>query len=227
MTTLTHRLDRLASAWAMTRSELLFSFFLVFAFVSGVQAHVMPQVYPLTRYITDALLLAVCLPLLWFAWQRRQDKQFVWWILATYWITFFTEVAGVATGAIFGEYRYGPTMWIQWLNVPLVIALNWTLLIMATAQLAAKLSVRPVVASILTGVFIVAYDYFIEPVAIALDYWQWAGGEIPNQNYLAWGLIAGVLSYPLHRLQISYQTPVLYVYAVAQFIFFVGLQVLL
>jgi hypothetical protein len=83
------------------------------------------------------------------------------------WLTFFTEVAGVATGAVFGEYHYGPTMWAQWLNVPLVIALNWTLLIMATSQLAARLSSKPILAALLTGGFIVGYDYFIEPVAIS------------------------------------------------------------
>jgi putative membrane protein len=208
----------------MTRPELLFSLFLVFAFVSGVQAHVMPGVYPLTRTITDALLLVVCAPLLWFAWQRGKDQRFLWWGLLTYLLTFFTEVAGVATGAVFGEYHYGPTMWVQWLNVPLVIALNWTLLIMATSQLAARLSSRPIIASLLTGVFIVIYDYFIEPVAIALDYWQWAGGDIPAQNYLAWGVIAVILSYPLHRLDIRYQTPALYAYAAAQLVFFIGLQ---
>lgn len=222
---LEQRLSSVAERWQMTQAELLFSGFLIFAFISGVQAHLMPSVYPLTRYITDALLLVVCLPLLWFSYVRGNDKRLWLWAGITYICTFFIEVAGVATGAVFGEYAYGPTMWIQWLNVPLIIAVNWTLLIMATSQLASYVTKQPIAAALLTGAFIVGYDYFIEPVAIALDYWSWAAVDIPLQNYLAWGVIAAILSYPLHQLKIAYQNPALPVYAAAQLVFFIGLQI--
>ncbi|MEM1214272.1 MAG: carotenoid biosynthesis protein [Bacteroidota bacterium] len=224
---LQQRLRSLADRWQMTRAELLFSVFLVFSFVSGIQAHVMPSVYPLTQSITDALLLVVCAPLLWLSYARGRDQRLWIWAVITYACTFFIEVAGVATGAIFGAYAYGPTMWIQWLEVPLIIAVNWTLLIMAMSQLATRFTQSPWLLALLTGVFIMIYDYFIEPVAIRLDYWTWAAVDIPLQNYLAWGVIAMVLSYPLHRLQIRYQNPALLVYAAAQLVFFVGLQILL
>lgn len=219
-----NQLQHWANHWAVSLGELLFAAFLFFAFLSGIQAHLLPAVYPLTRYITDALLLVVCLPLLWFSYQRGQDQRLWWWCIITYLGTFFIEAIGVATGAVFGTYTYGPTMWAQWLNVPLVIALNWTLLIMATSQLASLISRSPLIIALLTGGFIIIYDFFIEPVAIALDYWTWASVTIPTQNYLAWGVIAVLFSYPLHRLQIRYQNPLLLVYALAQLLFFWGLQ---
>lgn len=220
-------LDQLAIRWSMTKSELLFAFFLVFSFLSGVQAHLLPSVYPLTKDITDVLLLVVCGPLLWFIHQRHQDARFWWWWGLTYLSTFFIEVAGVATGSIFGEYAYGPTMWIQWLNVPLVIALNWTLLILAMHQIASYIVPKSsLLTALLTGVLIMAYDFCIEPVAIALDYWTWEAVDIPLQNYLAWGGIAFLFSWPLSHFEIAYRHPLLIVYGVAQLAFFLLLQAL-
>lgn len=218
----------LAERWSMTMGELLFACFLVFSFLSGVQAHVLPSVYPLTRHITDALLLVVCGPLLYFCYQRHEDKRFWWWCGVTYFATFFIEVMGVATGKIFGAYTYGATMWVQWLEVPLVIALNWTLLILAMNQLASRWGKSStLLTALLTGVLIMAYDYCIEPIAIALDYWSWEAIEIPLQNYLAWGIIAASFSWTLNYFQIRYQHPLLMVYAAAQLLFFLLLQALL
>ena len=219
--------NRLTERWSMSKLELLFACFLVFSFLTGVQAHLMPSVYPLTKSITDGLLLVVCGPLLWFIYQRHQDTRFWWWWGITYLSTFFIEVLGVATGGIFGEYSYGPTMWVQWLNVPLVIALNWTLLILAMHQVAAYIAPKSsLLTALFTGVLIMGYDYFIEPVAIALDYWTWEAVDIPLQNYLAWGVIAFLFSWSLSYLKITYRHPLLIIYGVAQLVFFLLLQAL-
>ena len=71
------------------------------------------------------------------------------------------------------------------------------------------------------------YDVAIEPVAIALDYWQWGGGEIPLQNYLAWAAIACLISLPLHLLKIRFRSPVQLVYLFAQLFFFALLNLML
>lgn len=217
---ISRRLEYWTNRLALSSAELFFAIFLVFAFLSGVQAHLMPAVYPLTTKITDALLLAVCLPILYFIHQKNQDTRLLWWVAITYWGTFFIEVAGVATGNIFGAYYYGATMWIQWLGVPLVIALNWTLLILATNDFAARVFSSPWLAAILASALIALYDLCIEPVAVALDYWQWVGGAIPVQNYVAWSLVALFFSLPLQLLQIRFRHPLLPIYAGAQLVFF-------
>lgn len=219
--------DKLAASWGLDRLELGTALFMVFAFASGVQAHLMPAVFPITQSTTDGLLLVICALLLGMLHRRHHDPRFWYWAAATYVLTFFTEALGVATGRVFGAYHYGPTMWVQWLGVPLVIALNWTTLILATNDLAWRLFRHPVVISLVAATLIVGYDYFIEPVAIRLDYWQWHGGDIPLQNYLAWGLIALAFSLPLNLLRIRYQSPLLLVYGVAQWLFFVALGYLL
>lgn len=162
------------------------------------------------------------------------------------------EALGVATGAIFGEYQYGPTMWFQWLGVPFVIALNWCVLTLACNEVAMRimerLSQKPtpiapassptsvnrisntshrisyVITAAIAAVMTALYDVIIEPVAIALDYWQWGGGEIPLQNYLAWAAIAFLISLPLYVFKIRFRSPVLLVYFLAQLFFFVVLN---
>lgn len=219
-------LDRIGARWGLARAELAFAAFLVFAFGSGVQAHLMPSVYPLTRLTTDGLLLVVVGGLLAFVYRRARDPRLLYWGGVTYLGTFALEAIGVATGLIFGEYHYGPTMWVQWLGVPLVIALNWTALILATNYLAGALLRHPLAISAAAALLIVGYDYCIEPVAIRLDYWQWQAGYIPTQNYLAWGLIAFVFSLPLNYLNIRFRHPLLLVYALAQLAFFLLLLAL-
>ena len=46
---------------------------------------------------------------------------------------FFIEVIGVKTGFIFGSYYYGAAMGIKILAVPLLIGLNWSILVYSTS----------------------------------------------------------------------------------------------
>ena len=114
--------------------------FMVFAFASGALAHTLPAVLPITRYTTDGLLLVLNGLLLYAIYQRNRDRRLLVWLVVAYCFTFAAEAVGVATGALFGEYAYGATMWWQWLGVPFVIALNWCVLTLATNELALRLA---------------------------------------------------------------------------------------
>ncbi|PHI20612.1 hypothetical protein CEQ90_07635 [Lewinellaceae bacterium SD302] len=200
------------------------SYFLLFAFASGSLAHLWPAILPVTRYTTDPLLLVINGLVLFAIYRRNQDNRLWYWLFAAYWLTFFTEVAGVMTGAVFGEYAYGATMRWQWLNVPFVIALNWAMLTLAGNQLALRITRNPWLAAALAGALLALYDVAIEPVAIALDYWNWASAEVPLQNYLAWAGVAFLISLPLQLLRIRFQSPVLIIYFFAQLVFFLILN---
>lgn len=265
---------------------------MLFAFASGALAHCLPAVLPVTKITTDGLLFVLNGLVLYAIYRRNGDRRLFWWLAVAYWFTFAMEAVGVATGAVFGQYAYGPTMWFQWLGVPFVIALNWCVLTLACNELAVALlgrltnafspdevgeKVRPttsgpkpepsdastisrpaskpsdnspmilrttpkpsdepsaagyaavrefvrrpsaILTAALAAIMTALYDVAIEPVAIALDYWQWGGGEIPLQNYLAWAIIAFVISLPLHLFRIRFRSPVLLVYFFAQLFFF-------
>lgn len=205
----------------LSQTEQRLSLALLFFYASGIVAHLSPAIYPFTRYITDFFLLLVNGTLLWWLWHKSRDKRLLWWALLAYCGTFAIEAMGVASGKIFGQYTYGSTMQVQYLGVPLVIALNWTVLMLAVNNLAQRITNIPWLAAAMAGGIIAVYDFFIEPVAVKLDYWQWADNRIPFQNYLAWALIAFLFSLPVQYLRIPCRHPLLLIYLAIQWLFFV------
>jgi len=96
------------------------------------------------------------------------------------------EVAGVNTGLIFGDYAYGKYMGPKVMHTPLAIGLSWLMMIYLTVALAQKITMHPLYRTVLAAVFMVVYDFILEPVAMALGMWDWAGDKVPMQNYLTW-----------------------------------------
>lgn len=206
-------------------AEWRFALVMVFLFASGFAAHITPPLRHLTSYTADIFLLGINGTLLWFIYQSNRDKRLWLWFGSTYLFTFLVEAAGVATGAIFGEYTYGQGLKWQWLGVPFVIALNWTLLILAVNDLVMRWFRSSVAISVAVGICIAVYDWFIEPVAIALDYWTWADGpEVPLQNYLAWAMVGIMATTPLLGWKIRFRHSLLSFYLAVQWLYFLAMQ---
>lgn len=208
-----------------SRTGRWLTYFLLFSFASGTLAHLWPAVRHLTLYTTDPLLLVINGLLLVELYRSNRDVRLWYWLAGAYIFTFFVEATGVATGAIFGEYHYGETMRWQWLGVPFVIALNWAMLTLAANELVLRWVKSAFIVSLLAGVVLALYDVVIEPVAISLDYWQWAAPTVPLQNYLAWAVVGAIISLPLHWWKIRFRSPVLLVYFFAQLFFFLALNI--
>lgn len=100
------------------------------------------------------------------------------------------EIAGVSTGLIFGAYFYGDSLGPKVWDVPIIIGVNWVLLVIGTAMVSEKLSSNRWLRSVIGASIMVSLDLLIEPLSGYLDFWHWEGNEIPLQNYLAWWLIA-------------------------------------
>jgi len=135
---------------------------------------------PLNLLLTSGMLLF---------FHKDWSPSFLLFMVAAMLIGFFAEVAGVATGLIFGEYSYGATLgWKLW-DVPLVIGLNWFLLAYVCCSILIRFTSRSL-ATVGGAFLMVLLDFFIEPVAIAYDFWSWEAVSVPIQNYVAWFLIA-------------------------------------
>lgn len=104
---------------------------------------------------------------------------------------YLVEVAGVKTGLIFGHYHYGASLGFKWLSVPLLIGLNWALLIYATSQFFSFNN--KYVNAFLASILMVALDFFIEQSAAKFDFWYWQNARIPLQNYIAWFIISFII----------------------------------
>jgi putative membrane protein len=128
---------------------------------------------------------------------------------------FVVELAGVLTGEVFGTYSYGSTLGFKLWGTPPMIGINWLMLIYCTYVLLQKMPVHPILQIFFGAGLMVAYDVVMEPVAIRMDMWDWAGGIIPLQNYIAWFVISIVMLSILHATRLRFRN------GVAPFMFFI------
>lgn len=165
---------------------------LAIIYAVGLAGHLIPPLRPQMLAMTPFVLLItggiVLVPVI-----RDRDWRTLSWLLAAGLITFFIEVAGVATGKIFGNYAYTDVLGAQVFGVPPLIGFNWMLVLFGSINLAKIMSRRTVLQIAIATLCAPLFDYVMEPVAVALHYWQWQTGTPPLQNYIVWGVISGIL----------------------------------
>lgn len=170
---------------------------LLWVYGVGLAGMLLPFSRELFMIITPLNLLFAALFLFWGRWPARQVIYTGLFVAVA---SFFIEAVGTNTGKIFGGYSYGRTLGPALLNTPLIIGLNWFLLIYCTNVISRLLWKRLSKGSeasrrglpeslfvVLTGsLLMVAYDLFLEPAAMRLDMWSWECGVIPFRNYVGW-----------------------------------------
>lgn len=204
-----------------------FSRLLIFLFACGIFFHWFPPTKAIVIELTDPFLLLMNSGVLFFILRSGQGKKILLWIIITLVATFMLEYTGIQTGQIFGNYFYGAAMSFKIASVPLVIALNWVVLILGSFSWAERITRKPVL-QILTGmVLIVLFDLILEPLAMQMDYWQWENGKVPARNYFAWAAIAGLFLAILKASNISFNGQLVRLYFVVQIVFFLLILFLL
>jgi bisanhydrobacterioruberin hydratase len=155
----------------------------------GVLGHLWGGTLPLMKAITPIFLPLTGVVAL-SGVLRGGHRGFWVWALLTFAVTYGLEVLGVWTGLVFGSYLYGTGMGPTILGVPPLIGANWVLVCLGALRLVQPLSLPPALQAGLAALLALGFDWVMEPVAIELGYWAWAGGAIPLQNYVAWFGIA-------------------------------------
>jgi putative membrane protein len=120
---------------------------------------------------------------------------------------FLVEVIGVSTGVLFGEYTYGATLGYKLFETPLMIGVNWILLSLASFGVSSFFLKKQLPIILLSSLLMVLMDVLIEPIAISLDFWTWALGDIPLQNYVMWFFVSFIMNaiMSFNRLKIDYR----------------------
>lgn len=162
-----------------------------------------------------------------FKCQEKIEIQWTITLLVLAAVGYLVEVGGVATGQIFGEYTYGPVLGFALWKVPLSMALNWLLLIYIFGQLVAPLKAPLVIKSMLAGLGMVLLDVLIEPVAIELNYWQWANVSVPFQNYIAWFVIGSIMQVFFLKVNGSSRNEFAFYLLAGQLLYFVSILLFL
>lgn len=164
---------------------------------------------------------------LWAANKKQWDTVWATWCLSAGALGYLAEVLGVKTGLLFGQYAYGQTLGVALFDVPLVMALNWALLLALVAEIgvlvgeAGKLGAAARAG--LGAALLVLLDLVMEPFATSQGLWTWEDTSVPLQNYVGWGVVSFVLLLPYHLLERRDVNPASVWLYLLQFAFFAGL----
>ena len=188
------------------------------------------------------LLLSFVL-LIWT--QTDKNSSFFLFVAACFIIGIVVEVIGVNTGFLFGDYAYGNVLGPEVKNVPVLIGVNWfliiyccgisinTLLMKAINRIAADTGKTPMAIKALSVVIdgatlAVFFDWLMEPVAVKLGYWIWKGdGSIPMFNYICWFVVSLLLLMVFHFAKFNKQNKFAVNLLLIQLMFFLLLRTFL
>lgn len=200
-----------------TKVNLIVILLFILHFVGGV-ALSMDSVKSVFLTLTPFNLALTFVLLIW----GNEDFSFNFFkvISVLFLIGFFVEVLGVYSGLLFGEYHYGKTLGFQFLGVPLIIGVNWVLLVVSSFAVSSYFVSNSILTVVLSSVIMVLLDLMIEPVAIRLDFWHWQAEVIPLQNYLMWFLVALLMNWILTFNRFKFNVKLGFGLLISQVLFF-------
>lgn len=210
-------------SYGLDRKTLLLGLIILLFHAVGLSGFLIPDYHALfIRLVPFHLLLMFFLMLIS---QTERNASFLFFLLFSYLAGFAVEFFGVHTGFIFGSYHYGATLGFKVAQIPLMIGVNWILLFYTAGISVNYLSIKNNwLKAGLAAAMLVGLDLLIEPVAIRFDYWSWANGTIPVQNYVAWFIFSLVCFRVFYGMKFDKQNPAAVVLLLAQFLFFIALN---
>lgn len=189
----------------------------------GIIGLSMPETKPLFLMLVPYHLLLM-MGILIFT-HDKPGLRFALFFLLIFTAGFAIEWAGVHTGHLFGSYTYGPTLGFGIDGVPLIMGVNWFLLVYSVGVTLQYSGIKHLALRVLSGALIlVLLDVLIEPAAIKFNYWHWANGVVPVNNYICWFILGAILLLVFELFRFKKQSIAGVVLLISQFIFFIALQ---
>ncbi len=187
-------------------------------YTAGAVGLSIPEYKELFEFLTPFQLIGTTCLLLLF--HRGWNDSFPIFGAAAFWIGFGSEIIGIHTGYLYGDYVYGPTLGPKLWEVPLVIGLNWFLLVYLSGALFVKSVSNDFAAAALGAGVMTAMDYVMEPVAVAMNMWYWKFDIIPASNYAGWFLVAFLIHLIYRKANFAKENPLVPYLLVSMILFF-------
>ncbi|MGD9930711.1 MAG: carotenoid biosynthesis protein [Mangrovibacterium sp.] len=197
---------------------------LVILYLVGIAGFSMQWSYSLFANLTPLNLLLTFAMLLLA--HEGWDLKTVLVLSSVAFIGFVAELIGVHTQWLFGHYWYGPTLGLKLLETPILIGINWLVLSYGVYVLLAPLNLGRLIP-FAGALLMVLFDFVMEPVAVSLNMWQWAGEQIPLKNYLDWYLISCLIFAVMYFLKVKLRNKLAVWILLIQFLFFLVLNFIL
>jgi putative membrane protein len=200
--------------------------FLVVTFMLGFIGHFFEVSRKAMITLTPWVLLisssAVCYPAI-----KKANNHAIIWLIIAFVGTFVAEVIGVKSGLIFGDYKYGEVLGVKAFEVPLIIGINWVLVMLGAISLGNYFSTNTFLTALVAALIAVIFDIILEPVAIILGYWKWSAVSPPLSNYISWFVIVFILTIVYAKMKVSINLTLPRFYLFIQALFFLLVQAIL
>lgn len=172
---------------------------LLMSYAAGIVGYLSPWSAQFALLTPFHLLLCFAYLLLYM--EKRSSK--LWIFLAiVFMYTWCVECLGVNTGLLFGEYYYGRVLGLKILGTPLLIGINWLILVLSIGSLVRRLP-KWWLRIVLSALLMTLTDVLIEPMAIRYGLWNWGSPEVPLQNYVMWFLVSLPIFALYERMQLG------------------------
>jgi putative membrane protein len=158
-------------------------------------------------FVNSTPVVLLTMFLLLASTEKKVAQDYFIFFVISFIIGLTTEIIGVNTGLLFGDYQYGSVLGPKLLGVPLLIGLNWFIIVFCSGSLCSqglnflqkKFDVNVPSSVFKIGVVIggaaiaTCFDIILEPAAVKLQFWSWENGVIPLFNYICWFSISVIL----------------------------------
>ena len=185
--------------WLLSYNGLPFTFTIFY--IVGLVLFFLPITQDVFISITPYSLAMVTAAV--FYYHREWNVRSIGVLASIFLLSIAVEVMGVSTGKLFGVYTYGETLGFKIFSVPIVIGLNWMLLIYGSNGIGTRLTSNPYLKILIASVLMVLYDLMLEVVAPVMDMWAFEQGSPPFQNYLSWFVLSVVFHSALEIFKIN------------------------
>ena len=190
--------------------------------VAGVAGIWMPLTQNIfIKLIPVALLLSFVAILLFHQSLNSWNTRLVFFSIII--VSYLVEVVGVNSELIFGKYVYGNGLGLKVFGTPLMIGLNWGMLVYCSASILDQFRLPAMVQIFFASVLMLVYDFILESVAPFLDMWYWDGNSAPLKNYAAWFILSVIFHGLVRWKKVKTQNPLAPAIFICQFFFFVAI----
>ena len=176
-------------------------------------------------------------------YQQHWNMNGVLFLFFTFCAGFIIQAIGVNTvyiekkvffgGYPFGPFVYGSALGPKLWNTPLLIGINWLILIYCIGILLKNLSYSKVQKSLLGASMLVLYDIVLEPMAKRNEMWFWLTKKdplshynpVPLQNYAGWFLFSFLMLIYFYNAKAKIRNPIAPAVFIIMFFFLVALHI--
>ena len=174
---------------AFSEKDWFFIKNIIVFYVIGIIGFSIKYTYSIFIHLTPVVLLMSLALLFYYDRKNITTKKILFYVFI-YISSLFIEMYGVNTGILFGDYTYGKGLGVKIIETPILIGINWVLMIYITSSIFTKLKPNFLSQVIIPSSLMVGYDIIMERAAPKIDMWSWANDIIPLQNFLMWGGLA-------------------------------------